>query len=449
MWPDEGIGMEMANLQVTFGGMEMRNPIGVAALNPAIAYARTPTVQADWLMRHVEAGAGYVYISATRPQRSSPAEANPALKWLKIQCPGFADRESLFTTGDISATQFYLDKTLEVMSIIKKKLPKDVPIIAQPHVAGADIKEWVHLCKVLEEAGADGLELNVACPISLVGYEATDPAVKLIEEVDTLEMRTLRKLGLTPSMGEIPEVLAPITKACVDAVKIPVGVKPSAEAGFPKCVALAKLVADAGAQWVTNITSPITVAPPKIYEKGKTPWDVVHFPINPFAGVSGPNDRYHCYKDTVTIALFVPEIDICAVGGLVNPEHCVEVLMMGAKTVGLSSGFFWKGRKLITDSVKFLNRFMDEQGYKEIKDLVGIGLKYVKPVDDSIDWKVGKIAAKVDEEKCIKCDVCSDGFCPVPVKGGDDFPVIDKTNCQGCGYCVAICPAGALSIVYV
>jgi heterodisulfide reductase subunit A-like polyferredoxin len=122
--------------------------------------------------------------------------------------------------------------------------------------------------------------------------------------------------------------------------------------------------------------------------------------------------------------------------------------MMGAKTVGLSSGFFWKGRKFITDSVKFLNDFMDEQGYKEIEDLLGIGLKHVKPVDDSIDWKVGKIAAKVEREKCIKCGVCSDGFCPVPTKGDDDFPVIDQANCQGCGYCVAICPTGALSITY-
>jgi len=121
--------------------------------------------------------------------------------------------------------------------------------------------------------------------------------------------------------------------------------------------------------------------------------------------------------------------------------------MTGAKTVGLSSGFFWKGRRFITDSVTFLNRFMDEQRYKKMEDLVGMGLNYVKPVDDSIDWKVGKIAAKVDQEKCIKCDVCSDGFCPVPVKGGDGFPMIDKNNCQGCGYCVAICPADALSIV--
>jgi dihydropyrimidine dehydrogenase (NAD+) subunit PreA len=436
----------MANLEVKFGGLKIRNPIGVAPLNPSIAYARNPKVQADWLMRHVEAGAGYVFISATRPQRSSPAEAKPALKWLKIQCPGFATRESLFTTGEIMATQFYLDKTLEVMSIIKKQLPEHVPLIAQPHISGSDVDGWVNLCKVFEEAGADALELNVSCPISLVGREG-DASVRLIEEVDTLEMRTLRKLNLTPTVGEIPEVLSVITRACVEAVRIPVGVKPSAEVGFPKCVALAKLLAEAGAAWVANITAPVSVAPPNIYQRGRSPWEKVNFPINPFAGVSGPTDRYHCYKDTASIALFVPEIDIYAIGGLVNPEHCVEVLMMGAKAVGLSSGFFWKGRKLITDSIEFLNRFMDEQGYQKIEDLIGIGLKYIRPVDVSIDWHEDKIASKLDKDKCIQCGVCWNGYCPVPIKGEDGFPVIDESNCQGCGYCVAICPVGALSIM--
>jgi len=399
-------------------------------------------------MRHVEAGAGYVFISATRPIRSSPAEAKPALKFLKIQCPGFATRESLFSTGDISSTAFYLDKTLEVMSIIKKQLPEDVPLIAQPQGLGADIENWISLAKVLEGAGADALELNVACPIAIASGEEMEGAVstKLIADVDTLEMNTLKKLNLTPSIGNIPEVLTPITKACVEAVKIPVGVKPSAEVGFPKCVATAKLLAEAGAAWVANITTPISVAPPNIYERGRPAWERVNFPVSPFAGVSGPADRYHCYKDTASIALFVPEIDICAIGGLVNPEHCVEVLMLGAKAVGLSSGFFWKGRKLITDSIEFLNRFMDEQGYEKIEDLIGIGLKYVRPVDASIDWEEDKIASKVDKGKCTQCGVCWDSYCPVPIKGDDGFPVIDEGNCQGCGFCVAICPTGALSI---
>ena len=194
----------MANLEINFAGLKMRSPIGIAPLNPAIAYGRNPKVQADWLMKHIEAGAGYVFVSATRPERSSPLESKPAIKFLKVECPGFAKREGILSTGDIMAIQFYLDKSLEVMSRLKQQLPKDVPIIAQPHVAGPDLKKWVALCKLLEEAGADALELNF-CPISIVGDEETDDeATKLINAVDTLEMRTLRKLGLAPRYRRDP-----------------------------------------------------------------------------------------------------------------------------------------------------------------------------------------------------------------------------------------------------
>ena len=72
-------------------------------------------------------------------------------------------------------------------------------------------------------------------------------------------------------------------------------------------------------------------------------------------------------KTTATIAKFVPEVDIMAIGGLVNPEHVVEMLMLGAKTVGLSSGFFWKGRALLRNSVAFLSRFLDEHGYESVQ----------------------------------------------------------------------------------
>ena len=57
---------------------------------------------------------------------------------------------------------------------------------------------------------------------------------------------------------------------------------------------------------------------------------------------------------------------------------------------------------MITDSVEFLNRFMDEQGYEKVEDLIGLGLKYVRPVDDSIDWEEDEIVAKVDKGKCIQ-----------------------------------------------
>jgi Pyruvate/2-oxoacid:ferredoxin oxidoreductase delta subunit len=142
----------------------------------------------------------------------------------------------------------------------------------------------------------------------------------------------------------------------------------------------------------------------------------------------------------------VPGIDVCAVGGLVNPEHAVEVLMMGASHVGLSSGFFWKGYKAISRAINYLNKYMDQHGFKKMEDLIGCGLKYVRPIDDTIDWKVGKIVAKVDKGKCTTCGTCWQAYCPVIHEGDDGYPRVDEANCQACGMCVAICPVEAYEI---
>jgi len=441
----------MADLRVNWAGVKMRNPIGVAPLNGAIGYARKPKVAADELMKHAEAGAGFVYISHTRPTRSSPAENKPALKFIKAQCPGFAKREGLFVTGDVEACVHYLDSSLETLSIVKKQLPDDVPVIGDVSGFGADPDSWAKIAKEFEDAGADAIELDTACPITIVSSEKMEGSVTVdtIAGIDTKEMETLRKLNLAPSVGDTPEVLGPIVRACADAVEVPIGVKPSAEAGFPKCVAIAKICADNGATFVTNINAPLSVAPPQIYNNGRSPYESVNFRLNPIGAVSGPWDRYQCYKTTATIAFFVPEIDVAAVGGIVNSEHVVEMLMLGAKHVHLSSGLFWKGRKFITDSVAFLDRFMDEHGYEKMTDLIGIGLKHMGFVDSSIDWEEDKIATRVDKEKCIQCGVCTDFYCPVPTTGDDGFPFIDESLCQGCGLCVAICPGNALSVVHL
>ena len=68
----------MADLKTSFGGLSMRNPIGIAPLDPAIAYARQPRVHADWLLRHVEAGAGYLYLGGARLRHLIPRNGRPA-----------------------------------------------------------------------------------------------------------------------------------------------------------------------------------------------------------------------------------------------------------------------------------------------------------------------------------------------------------------------------------
>ena len=78
--------------------------------------------------------------------------------------------------ADITSTQFFLENALEIISLVKPELPEDVPLIAQPNVPGADLEGWVRLCQLLEQAGADALELNF-CPLSMAGNEQARSAV--------------------------------------------------------------------------------------------------------------------------------------------------------------------------------------------------------------------------------------------------------------------------------
>jgi len=445
----------MADLTTTFAGLKMRSPIGIAPLNRAIGYASNPRVQADWLMRFVDEGAGFIYTGNTRPAKSSPSELKPALKFLKVACKGFAEKEGIFTTGDVDACIHYLDSTLETISIVKPKLPSQVIFIGDISGEGADIDSWVKQAKTFEEAGVDAIELDMSCPLPLMDAQAISKlkssrkrhrSTDLEADLSSIEMIVLKELGLSPHLGDTPAVLEPIVRACVEAVKIPVGVKPSAESGFPRLVAIAKICKDAGAKFIANINAPITVAPPDLSNQGRPLWEKLHLPINPIAAACGPWDRYQCYKATGTIATFVPGVDVAAVGGLVNPEHAVEVLMMGASHVGLSSAFFWKGYKSISRFNHFLNRYMDENGFEKMDDIIGLSKKYVRPIDDSIDWGIGKVVSKLDKGKCTQCGICWQNYCPVIYEGEDGYPEVDEEHCQACGMCVAICPSGAYEI---
>ena len=117
----------MADLKTWFGGLSMRNPIGIAPLDPGSRTRDNQEFMLTGCCVHVEAGAGYLYLGGTRLQASDPKESQPSQKFLKIQCPGFASRESIHPNGDITSTQFFLEKALEIISLVKPELPEDVP----------------------------------------------------------------------------------------------------------------------------------------------------------------------------------------------------------------------------------------------------------------------------------------------------------------------------------
>jgi dihydropyrimidine dehydrogenase (NAD+) subunit PreA len=320
-----------------------------------------------------------------------------------------------------------------MMKKLMERKEADVPIIANCLGLGDLPETWVDGAKRWEELGADLIEINVSCPI----------ATGLRGSVDNFFQKRFPPLFQGALIGDHPDLVEEIVRKVVKAVKIPVGVKLSPETGFPRIVGLAKTVRDAGAKFVHVFNAAVGIAPPDIYNGGKPSWPFMDG--SPFCMASGSFLRIPCYRDVAAIARFVPGIDIAAAGGLVSPEHFVEVMMLGATLTQPCTGVIEQGRGLLRRGTDFLKKFLVEQGYQSMEEIIGLGQKYIKNNED-IDMMVGKTAIEIDHEKCRKCGRCLDNICTALYSDEGKIRA-NPDRCAGCGGCIIACPSDALRLV--
>lgn len=281
------------SLEITFAGKEFKSPIGVGAVGRPFGKNVTPEMHAEFLLKHAEAGAGYIEIptciyATEETIRKVEANAKPVKKPSSIPPPGVRFRkaetraspygvEGVYTLGYPGWTDPVWGKergrdTEELTRIVKKRRPKDVRIIANTLGYGVLPDSWVDSAKRWEELGADLIELNYSCP--------GPPTVRNAVE-DFLEKKfPARWLGGV--LSELPDVMVNITKEVAKAVSIPVGVKLSPEIGFLRVIEVARRVRDAGAKWVQSVNMAITIAPPDIYNRPATPTMITHGGNSPF-----------------------------------------------------------------------------------------------------------------------------------------------------------------------
>jgi len=421
-------------LNVTFAGVEMRSPLGVGAVAfPMGQFSEvTPEMHAEILYRHVEAGAGYVEtVCSYAPEgdlkqqlesKEHPSKFSPT-RWMKVEGMDGLYFLDTAVSCPLERLIFTFDQRRRMVEILKKKLPEGVAIINSQ--SSKDTPEAnVLSAKKVEELGVDLLELQLQPCAYLLGVEGATEAY--LEKMDS-------RLKL----------LEEIVKATVKAVQIPVGVKLTpGEFGYPRFLELVKCFRDAGAKYVQLSNSAHAIAPPDIYNRGKPPYPYADG--NPFTGVSGAPLRLECYRDVAAVAKFVPRVEIAASGGFLKPEHAVEVMMLGASLAQFCTGLLFRGRKLLSRATRFLENFLDEQGYRSVEELVGLGLQYVKPVNK---MTLVDTVAEVDEEKCTGCEICTDHFCLAMERREDNKAQANTEVCFGCGLCVATCPTQAIKLV--
>lgn len=413
----------MFNLRVNFAGIEVESPIGVAPMAP---YSwGTPEQLCKLYLNFVNEGASFVYTPMICNEEKRPTGLRSLGRFLKMEVPGWG-KETLLTISSMYNVMYRLEEGIQLINCLKKKLPRNIPVIAGITSPWSfDEESWVDLGREIQDAGANIIELDVSCPLA----------------ASNLKPQSQQDEKKLPSglLGDNPKSLAPIVRAVAEDLDVPVGVKLTPETGYPRLLEIARLTKREGGKFVTSINSPLTIAPPDIFNRGKPRFQ--GFDYIPMAGVHGPANRYLCYKHVGTISKFIPDIDVAAVGGLVHPSHMIEAIMLGAKIVELCSGFLWKGMKIIRSFKSFLERYMQEEGYTSIEEFRRLGLEYILPSE--IHWP--NMIAQIEEEKCVGCKICAENLCWA-ITDRQGKIAIDETQCSGCSLCVSICPVGALSL---
>ena len=212
-------------------------------------------------------------------------------------------------------------------------------------------------------------ELGAPVFASVIGSEAGDFA-KVVSEIRGMGFSAIEiplSCPHTPGFGTLagqdtPEKTFEITKAVVKNTALPVFVKLSPNT--KNIGEVAKAAERAGASAITAVN---TLGPGMIINiEAKKP--VMGFRIG---GVSGPALRPVAVRCVYDIYECV-KIPLIGTGGITTGRDAIEMMMAGAKAVGVGSGIYYRGLDVFRKVCSEMSEWMMKNGYEKVDELVGV-----------------------------------------------------------------------------
>lgn len=379
--------------------------------NPFILASAPPTRNAEMISRAFDLGWAGAVIKTICLNYQEMINVSPRLA-------GFKNGNKL--TG-LQNIELISDRSPEVwvedIKFLKNKHPEKI-IIASISAEADNITAWQKLAVMMQEAGADILELNLSCP------------------------HGLPEKGMGQACCDIPKISASITKCVKDVSAIPVWVKLSAN--VTNLNNIAKVCVDAGADGVTAVNTikgfsgiDIETGLPKLDVNGKSAC----------GGFSGSIIKPFALKSVAEIA-GSQKCFVSASGGVNSWEDAVEFMLLGASTVQVCTRVMFEGYGVINELTAGLNDYLERKNISSLNDIIGGSLNKIS--DFAYLDKEAKIYPEIDKTTCVKCGKCfvscRDGGCQAIEFTPGSLPEFDKEKCSGCGLCGIICPAGSIRL---
>ncbi len=294
----------------------------------------------------------------------------------------------------------------------------DNTVIASITAEADKFADWHKLTLMMQQAGADVLELNFSCP------------------------HGLPEMGMGATCSDSPQIAADIVEEIKKVSMIPVWAKLSPN--VPNISLLADICAKSGADGITAINTvkgfagiDIETGMPKINVAGSSA----------YGGISGGLIKPVAMKAVSEIASSV-NIAVSAAGGIRNWRDAVEFIMLGASTVQICTEVMLNGYEIITELNNGLYEYFKRHNINSMEEIKGKSLKYIKSHSELDNDRVSY--AVIDENKCVNCGkcykACEDSGYQAIIQNYAAMPVIAKEKCTGCGLCKIVCPLNCIEL---
>jgi dihydroorotate dehydrogenase (fumarate) len=302
------------NLATTYLRMELRSPLVVGA---------SPFCD-DLQMAHrlQDAGAGAVVMRSLFEEQIE-AEQRALLQHTEGTADAHSEARSYFP--GFAEYQLSPDRYLEQIRQLKKTLT--IPVIGS--LNGCRPGGWTDYASLIEQAGADALELNL--------YQlATDPEA----DADQIEA----------------DMLETVTRV-VQAVRIPVAVKLSPFHTSPAQFSVA--LERCGAAGVVLFN--------RLYQPD---FNIDELEVQPILTLSEPSELLLRLR---WLAIISPHLkgSLAATGGVHRTEDALKAILAGAHTVQLTSVLLRHGPRFLTTLLDGIRAWMEERGYANLEELRG------------------------------------------------------------------------------
>ena len=393
----------MADLRSNFLGIRSPNPFWLASA--------PPTDKEINVTRAFEAGWGGVVWKTLGEDPHVVNVNGPRYSTLMSQ-----DRRVIGLNNIELITDRPLRVNLEEMTRVKKAWP-DRALIASLMVPCVE-ESWKNILPMVEDTGADGIELNFGCP------------------------HGMSERGMGAAVGQVPEYIQMVTEWCKHYSKLPVIVKLTPNITDVRHPARAAKKGGADAVSLINtINSVMGVNLDTLVMHPSTDGQGSH------GGYCGPAVKPIAQNMVAEIARDpqTAGLPISGIGGITTWKDAAEYIALGCGNVQVCTGAMVYGFKIVQDMCDGLSNYMDEHGFKSIDDFKGRAVPTVK------DWKDLNLnhidKAVINQDSCIQCGRChvvcedtSHQAINFSKDGGVRKFEVNDAECVGCNLCVSICP---------